>query len=83
MREVVKVWRPGVSKVQYRMNLIDAIGRPVGGPHSRNSRRRTIPRSFAARFLRTMAYTTPPGTGNAYSRDFVAECLYDGSGDDP
>src|SRR5206468_3080583 len=24
MREVARVWRPGVSKVQYRMNLIDA-----------------------------------------------------------
>src|SRR6266481_7859600 len=26
MREVAKVWRPGISKAQYRMNLIDATG---------------------------------------------------------
>src|ERR1700680_3146250 len=30
MLEVVKVWRPGVSKVQYRMNLIDAAGTQLG-----------------------------------------------------
>src|SRR5215469_17233090 len=30
MREVGKVWRPGVSKVQYRMNLIDARGTQLG-----------------------------------------------------
>jgi hypothetical protein len=26
-------------------------------------------------YLRTMAYTTPPGTGNAYSRDFVQKAF--------
>src|SRR5437868_764474 len=30
MQEVAKVWRPGVSKVQYRMNLIDATGTQLG-----------------------------------------------------
>jgi glycosyltransferase involved in cell wall biosynthesis len=70
MQEVVKVWRPGVSKVQYRMNLIDAAGTQLGSaipqfpPNDDPGRLRRT-------FLRTMAYTTPPGTGNAYSRDFV------------
>jgi glycosyl transferase family 2 len=70
MREVAKVWRPGVSKVQYRMNLIDAAGAQLGSaipqfpPGS-------DPQKLRSAFLRTMAYTTPPGTGNAYSRDFV------------
>ena len=70
MKEVAKVWRPGVSKVQYRMNLIDAAGTQLGTAtpqfppiddteHLRHT------------FLRTMTYTTPPGSGNAYSRDFV------------
>jgi glycosyltransferase involved in cell wall biosynthesis len=70
MLEVAKVWRPGVSKVQYRMNLIDAAGAQLGTaipqfPLTDNTEelRRT--------FLRTMAYTTPPGSGNAYSRDLV------------
>src|SRR6516165_508835 len=30
MQEVAKVWRPGASKVQYRMNLIDATGTRLG-----------------------------------------------------
>src|SRR6516164_9992886 len=30
MQEVAKVWRPGISKVQYRMNLIDAAGAQLG-----------------------------------------------------
>jgi glycosyltransferase involved in cell wall biosynthesis len=70
MLEVAKVWRPGASKVQYRMNLIDATGSQLGTaipqfPMTDDTEklRRT--------FLRTMTYTTPPGSGNAYSRDFV------------
>jgi glycosyltransferase involved in cell wall biosynthesis len=70
MLEVAKVWRPGVSKVQYQMNLIDGTGTQLGTAFPRfplindaEKLRRT--------FLRTMAYATPPGSGNAYSRDFV------------
>jgi len=70
MLEVAKVWRPGVSKVQYRMNLIDAAGTQLGTAlpqcpltDDTEKLRRT--------FLRTMTYATPPGSGNAYSRDFV------------
>jgi glycosyltransferase involved in cell wall biosynthesis len=70
MLEVAKVWRPGVSKVQYRMNLIDAAGNQIGTAipqfpliDDTERLRRT--------FLRAMAYATPPGSGNAYSREFV------------
>jgi hypothetical protein len=70
MAEVAKVWRPGVSKVQYRMNVIDATGRQLGT---------AIPQfpvtddceKLRQTFLRTMTYSTPPGSGNAYARDFV------------
>ena len=70
MQEVAKVWRPGVSKVQYRMNLIDAAGRQLGSaipqfPPNDN------PQKLRRSFLDTMTYITPPGSGNAYSRDFV------------
>jgi glycosyltransferase involved in cell wall biosynthesis len=74
MREVAKVWRPGVSKVQYRMNLIDAAGAQLGTAlpqfpltDDTEQLRRT--------YLRTMTYTTPPGSGNAYSREFVRIAL--------
>ena len=70
MLEVAKVWRPGVSKVQYRMIPIDAAGTQLGTAFPQfpliddtEKLRRT--------FLRTMAYATPPGSGNAYSREFV------------
>jgi hypothetical protein len=70
MQEVAKVWRPGVSKVQYRMNLIDATGTQLGSAipqfPSKND-----PAKLRRTYLRTMAYTTPPGSGNAYGRDFV------------
>jgi glycosyltransferase involved in cell wall biosynthesis len=70
MAEVAKVWRPGVSKVQYRMNVIDATGAQLGT---------AIPQfpvtddpvKLRQTFLRTMTYSTPPGSGNAYSCEFV------------
>lgn len=72
MREVKKVWRPGVSKVQYRMNLIDATGTKLGSAIPQFSSR-DDPERLRRTFLRTMAYTTPPGSGNAYSRNFVRD----------
>ena len=70
MREIAKVWRPGVAKVQYRMNLIDATGAQLGSAIPQFPTRED-PKKLRRAFLRTMAYTTPPGSGNAYSRDFV------------
>jgi Glycosyl transferase family 2 len=70
MLEVAKVWRPGISKVQYRLTVIDATGTQLGTAFPQfpliddtEKLRRT--------FLRTMSYATPPGSGNAYSREFV------------
>ncbi len=70
MREIATVWRVGVSKVQFRMTLIDADGTQLGTafpqfPVAEN------PEKLRRSYLRTMAYTTPPGSGNAYSRNFV------------
>lgn len=70
MQEVAKVWRPGVSKVQYRMNLIDKTGAQLGSAIPQFPPK-DDPAKLRRTFLRTMAYTTPPGSGNAYSRDFV------------
>jgi glycosyltransferase involved in cell wall biosynthesis len=70
MQEVAKVWRPGVSKVQYRMNLIDAAGNQLGTAIPQFPLK-DDPAELRRGYLRTMAYTTPPGSGNAYSRDFV------------
>src|SRR6516225_2851530 len=70
MLNVAKVWRPGVSKVQYRMNVIDATGTQLGSAIPQFPPK-DDPEKLRRIFLRTMAYITPPGSGNAYSRDFV------------
>jgi glycosyltransferase involved in cell wall biosynthesis len=72
MREVAKVWRPGVSKVQYRMELIDATGAQLGSAIPQFPPK-DDPEGLRRTYLWTMAYTTPPGSGNAYSRDFVRD----------
>jgi glycosyltransferase involved in cell wall biosynthesis len=72
MQEVAKVWRPGVSKVQYRMNLIDTAGTQLGSALPQFPAK-DHPEKLRRHFLRTMAYTTPPGSGNAYSRGFVRD----------
>jgi hypothetical protein len=78
MQEVAKVWRPGVSKVQFRMSVIDATGAQLGSAFPQFSPR-DDPRELRRTYLRTMTYTTPPGSGNAYSRDFVRDAFAFGS----
>ncbi|MGA8596435.1 MAG: glycosyltransferase family 2 protein [Bryobacteraceae bacterium] len=72
MQEVAKVWRPGVSKVQYRMNLINATGTQLGTAIPQFPSK-DDPAKLRRTYLHTMAYTTPPGSGNAYSRDFLRD----------
>jgi hypothetical protein len=74
MQEIAKVWRPGVSKIQYRMNLIDGTGAQLRSaiPQFPTANE---PQKLRRAYLRTMAYTTPPGSGNAYSRDFVQKAF--------
>jgi glycosyltransferase involved in cell wall biosynthesis len=74
MRELAKVWRPGISKVQYRMNLIDAAGAQLGTAIPQFPPKDDVEK-LRRTFLRTMSYTTPPGSGNAYARDFVRQAF--------
>jgi glycosyltransferase involved in cell wall biosynthesis len=74
MQEIAKIWRPGISKIQYRMNLIDATGTQLGSAIPQFPTNND-PAKLRRTYLRTMAYTTPPGSGNAYSRDF-ARCAF-------
>ena len=76
MREVAKVWRPGVSKVQYRMNLIDGTGANCCR-RSRNFRRRTILRSSAVHISDDGVHNTS-GVGQCLFPGFRAESLRDG-----
>jgi glycosyltransferase involved in cell wall biosynthesis len=71
MQEVVKVWRSGVSQIQYRMNLIDSAGTQLGTAIPQFPQKND-PARLRRNYLRTITYTTPPGSGSAYARDFVA-----------
>src|SRR5438477_2753373 len=70
MQEIAKVWGPGVSKIQYRMSLIDGTGAELLSAIPQFPAD-DEPQRLRRAYLRTMAYTTPPGSGNAYSREFV------------
>jgi glycosyltransferase involved in cell wall biosynthesis len=64
---VAAAWRSGVSKLQFRLEMVDHEGRPLG---------RQVPRHLhdreALALLREFgAYGSPPGSGNAYATDFL------------
>lgn len=69
-RALARVWRPGVSKVQFPMLRIGDDGAPLGTVFPR-FRREPSPEEIRAWADRTTAYPTPPGSGNAYARDFL------------
>lgn len=62
--------RPGVSKVQFQMQRIDADGKAVGHPFPDFDPVPT-PEQVRGWVERTSAYPTPPGSGNAYARWFL------------
>jgi glycosyltransferase involved in cell wall biosynthesis len=70
IREAVAVLRPGVSKVQFQMQTIDALGNSLG---TFLPQYKVIPTSDQIRqwLIKTNSYPSPPGSGNIYSRDFV------------
>lgn len=67
---LAEVFTPTVAKVQFQMQRIDGIGTPVGSPFPRYD---PVPSADDIRrwALRTSAYPTPPGSGNAYARWFL------------
>jgi len=72
VRALAPVWRPGVSKVQFQMRSIDAHGRPLGGVFPQYPAVTPTPEEITRWSLTTSAYPTPPGSGNAYARAFLA-----------
>jgi glycosyltransferase involved in cell wall biosynthesis len=70
VEEVVKVWHPGISKVHYRLQCIDAEGKllntycpPSATPLSSGD--------LKLKFVKSGAYTTSPTSGNAFGRGFL------------
>ena len=68
--EIVPYFKPCVSKVQFGLNLIDEKGQPLGRPvltaHAEPTTIPTLLRQF-------LFYPSPPGSGNAYTRECVAK----------
>ncbi|HEY0468406.1 MAG TPA: hypothetical protein VGC79_29620, partial [Polyangiaceae bacterium] len=72
IKELMAVWRPGISKVQFQMKLIDADGRATGDVFPQYHFAPSA--AQVRRWARTAAaYPTPPGSGNAYSRAFLSQ----------
>jgi hypothetical protein len=70
IKEALAVLRPGVSKVQFQMQTIDALGNSLG---TFLPQYKVIPTSDQIRqwLINTTSYPSPPGSGNIYSRDLV------------
>jgi hypothetical protein len=71
---VASVWRPGLSKVQVQMERVDAEERPLGSLVPAIDRR-PLPEEIRRWSLEATEYPTPPGSGNAYARDFLT-CFF-------
>jgi glycosyltransferase involved in cell wall biosynthesis len=69
-KEVLSVWRPGVSKVQFPLLSVDRDGRRTGSMFP-NFDRFLEPSDIRASLLRTGLYVTPPTSGNAFDRNFL------------
>jgi glycosyltransferase involved in cell wall biosynthesis len=69
-KEIAAVWRPGISKVQFQMQIVDADGAPTGAkfPHFASVPSPAQIRRWA---VQAAAYPTPVGSGNAYARGFL------------
>ncbi|WP_395020403.1 glycosyltransferase family 2 protein [Dongia sp.] len=72
MRAAARVWHRGVSKVQFRMRIIDAGGRPNGSLFPQYTAEATVPANVRRWALATGSYPTPPCSGNLFSRACLA-----------
>jgi len=70
--EIVPRFKLGVSKVQFGLKIIDEHSRSVGRPVLSVQ---PEPKEFLMLLQKFLFYPSPPGSGNAYSRDFVAKRL--------
>jgi len=74
LARVVAAWRPGITKVQGRMEVVDATLKPLGYTYPPKD----IPLpsgSVRDLLLRWRMYPSPPTSGNAFSRDFLSTVL--------
>lgn len=68
VERVMRAWRPGLTKLHFRLEVTDAALQPVGF---------SVPRAvlgegnLRSKVLETGLYVSPPCSGNAFSREFL------------
>jgi glycosyltransferase involved in cell wall biosynthesis len=67
---VAAAWRPGVSKIQWTLQVIDAAGRPAGSSFPKYPRS-LDPVGVRQALLDTGGYPSPPTSGNGFARVFL------------
>lgn len=68
--EIARVWRSGISKVQFQLARMDETGQKTGSISPIYDPLPT-PDLIREWSLTTSAYPSPPGSGNAYARSFL------------
>ncbi|BDI06847.1 glycosyltransferase family 2 protein [Sphaerotilus microaerophilus] len=72
VQQIVVAWRPGMSKLQFRLDMVGRQGQPFG---------RWLPRDLhdseqAQRLVCEFGtYGTPPGSGNAFSAAYLRQVM--------
>ena len=74
VERVAARYRPGVSKIQYRLDTIDADGRNLNMPFPYYVQELT-PAEIRRRALAFGVYTWPVASGNMFDRDFLRRML--------
>ncbi|MDE1187846.1 MAG: glycosyltransferase [Pantoea sp.] len=70
--EVVAAWRPGVSKINYNLEIIDGLGNNEGIRYFKED----LPRgNLKEQTLFTGMVASPPMTANAFSRSFLERVM--------
>jgi glycosyltransferase involved in cell wall biosynthesis len=72
--ETATAWRPGLAKVQFGLEIIDAEGRSTGAIEPVYPLDYT-PEKVRREFMATNTYSWPPTSGNAFSREFLSRVM--------
>lgn len=73
VEQIVAAWRPGCAKAQFYLRIIDGAGHPIG---RRNPNIDFVADERVSECLFLYGYySSPPTSGNAYARGFLAEVL--------
>ncbi len=70
VQSIVSEWETGLSKVQFQLATVDEFGIPTGRVFPNFSRKYQGNR-ILDELLQTANYTSPPSSGNAYSRTYL------------